>query len=158
MKINAEIHKIEDNFITLRADTQFLQGLETETKYSIEFKKYKSKRSLESNRLFWGILQQIKNETDNDLYDLYIETLIRCDVEYEFMLVLPEAIESLKKVFRAVKVLEYRDYNNKQMAVVKAWIGSSKFDSKCMSKLIDTAIQMAAENNVNIDFIDDLKG
>lgn len=155
MKITGTIFKVENEFITIKSDNLF-NDLVIDEKYNIEFKKYKSKRSLESNALFWSILQQIKEATQNDLYDLYIETLVRCDVAHDFMLVLPETITSLKKVFRAVKVLEFRDYNGKEMAVVKVWMGSSKYNSKEMSRLIDTAIKMASENGVNIDFIDDL--
>ena len=84
--------------------------------------------------------------------DLYVDILEKCDIKHEFLLVLPEAIEHLKKVFRAVKVLEYRDYNGKQMAVIKAWIGSSKFNTKEMSLLIDKALQVASENNILIEF------
>lgn len=128
------------------------KDMEIGTKYTIT--KYVKKRSLDSNRMFWGILQKISEETDNDLMDLYITLLEQSNAKYEFLLVLPETIEELKKVFRAVKVLEYRDYNGKQMAVIKAYIGSSKFNTKEMKKLIDKALQMASENNIVIEMED----
>lgn len=128
------------------------KDMEIGTKYTIT--KYVKKRSLDSNRMFWGILQKISEETDNDLMDLYITLLEQSNAKYEFLLVLPETIEELKKVFRAVKVLEYRDYNGKQMAVIKAYIGSSKFNTKEMKKLIDKALQMASENNIVVELIE----
>lgn len=128
------------------------KDMEIGTKYTIT--KYVKKRSLDSNRMFWGILQKIAEETDKDLMDLYITLLEQSNAKYEFLLVLPETIEELKKVFRAVKVLEYRDYNGKQMAVIKAYIGSSKFNTKEMKKLIDKALQMASENNIAIEMED----
>ena len=128
------------------------KDMEIGTKYTIT--KYVKKRSLDSNRMFWGILQKIAEETDKDLMDLYITLLEQSNAKYESLLVLPETIEELKKVFRAVKVLEYRDYNGKQMAVIKAYIGSSKFNTKEMKKLIDKALQMASENNITIEMED----
>ena len=128
------------------------KDMEIGTKYTIT--KYVKNRSLDSNRMFWGILQKIAEETDKDLMDLYITLLEQSNAKYEFLLVLPETIEELKKVFRAVKVLEYRDYNGKQMAVIKAYIGSSKFNTKEMKKLIDKALQMASENNIAIEMED----
>lgn len=128
------------------------KDMEIGTKYTIT--KYVKKRSLDSNRMFWGILQKISEETDNDLMDLYITLLEQSNAKYEFLLVLPETIEALKKVFRAVKVLEYRDYNGKQMAVIKAYIGSSKFNTKEMKKLINKALQMASENNIVVELIE----
>jgi len=139
--------KIEFSYFGLKP-----KDMEIGTKYTIT--KYVKKRSLDSNRMFWGILQKISEETDNDLMDLYITLLEQSNAKYEFLLVLPETIEELKKVFRAVKVLEYRDYNGKQMAVVKAYIGSSKFNTKEMKKLIDKALQMASENNIVIEMED----
>ena len=116
-----------------------------------EIKKYVSKRSLDSNRMLWGILQKIAEETDNDLMDLYIDVLEKASAKYEFLLVLPEAIEKLKQNFRAVKTLEYRDYNGKQMAVVKVFYGSSKFNTKEMSILIDKALQIASELGIVVE-------
>ena len=95
--------------------------------------------------------QKIAEETDNDLMDLYIDVLEKASAKYEFLLVLPEAIEKLKQNFRAVKTLEYRDYNGKQMAVVKVFYGSSKFNTKEMSILIDKALQIASELGIVVE-------
>lgn len=150
MKLIAEIQKADDGVIVVNYEG-FIPELDLSKMYDIEIKEHKSKRSIEANRMFWGILQQIKEVTDNDLMDLYISVLEKADVKHDFLMVLPETLDQLKKVFRAVKVLEYREYNGKQMAVIKAYIGSSKFNTKEMSLLIDKAIQMASENGITID-------
>lgn len=151
MKLIGEISKADEGIIIINYNGFLTEKIDLEKVYDIEIKEHKSKRSLESNRMFWGILQKIKEVTDNDLMDLYVDILEKCDAKHEFLLVLPETIEHLKKVFRVVKILEYRDYNNKQMAVVKAWIGSSKYNTKEMSLLIDKALQIASEYNISID-------
>lgn len=153
MKIIAEIQKADEGVIVANYEG-FIPDLDLSKTYDIEIKEHKSKRSIEANRMLWGILQQIKDVTDNDLMDLYISVLEKADAKHDFLMVLPETLEQLKKVFRAVKVLEYREYNGKQMAVVKAYIGSSKFNTKEMSLLIDKAIQVASENGIDIDLTD----
>lgn len=152
MKITGEIFSIKNEFITIKADTCFLQGIEKETKYSIDFKKYHKNRSVEQNKMMWGIIQQIANETDNDIMDIYCQGLEHANAKSEFMMCLPEAIEDVKKCFRAVKICETREYNGKQMAVVKCYIGSSKFDTKEMKELIDYFIRLAGEIGIIIDY------
>lgn len=145
MKITGEIFQIKDEFITIKADTDYLQGLNFDEKYSIEFKKYRSNRSIEQNKMMWGIIQQIAKQTDNDIMDIYCEGLEKANAKSEFMMCLPEAIEEVKKCFRAVKICETREYNGKNMAVLKCYIGSSKYNSKEMTELIDYFIRLASE-------------
>lgn len=154
MKLTGEIIKADEGMLIISYNGFLTDELDLTKIYDIEVKEHKSKRSLEANCMLWGILQKIKEETDNDLMDLYIEVLEKADAKYDFLMVLSETVEELKKVFRAVKILEYREYNGKQMAVIKAYIGSSKFNTKEMSVLIDKAIQVASENGIAID-IDD---
>lgn len=151
-KIQAEIFDIKDNFITLKADTFF--KLDIGKKYNIDFKQYHSSRSLQQNSMMWAIIQRISQETLNDEFEIYVDGLEKANCASEFMLILPEALESIKKTFRAVKVCESRDYNGKQMLVVKCFIGSSKYDSKEMTQLIEYFIQLASELGI---YIGDIK-
>lgn len=150
MKITGEIFEINDEFITIKSDTQYFLGLDIDRKYSIEFKKYHTNRSLESNRMMWAIIQQIAKETDNDIMDIYCNGLEHADAKSEFMMCLPEALEDIKKCFRAVKICEMREYNGKQMAVIKCYIGSSKFNTKEMAELIEYFIRLASELGIAI--------
>lgn len=151
MRITGDIFQIKDGFITIKSDTQYLQELEADTKYNIVFKKYRSNRTIEQNRMMWGIIQQIANETDNDIMDIYCEGLEHANAKSEFMMCLPEAIEDIKKCFRAVRICEIREYNGKQMAVIKCYVGSSKFDTKEMTILIDYFIRLASEFGIVIN-------
>lgn len=151
-KIQAEIFDIKDNFITLKVDTFF--KLEVGKKYNIDFKQYHTVRSLQQNSMMWAIIQRIAKETLNDEFEIYVEGLEKANCASEFLLILPEALESIKKTFRAVKVCENRLYNGKQMLVVKCYIGSSKYDSKEMTDLINYFVQLASELNI---YIGDIK-
>lgn len=152
MKITGQIFQINEEFITIKSNTQYFGDLEVDEKYNIDFKKYRSSRTLEQNKMMWGIIQQIATETDNDIMEIYCGGLEKANAKSEFMMCLPEAIEEVKKCFRAVRICEMREYNGKEMAVLKCYIGSSKFDTKEMKFLIDYFIRLASELDISIDY------
>ena len=152
LNIQAEVTNIEGEFITLRTHGYF-NSPEIGKTYNIAFKKYYTSRSLQQNNLMWEIISRIAKETDNDDMEIYTQGLEKANCKAEFLLILPEALESIKKTFRAIKICENREYNGKQMLVVKAYIGSSKYNSDEMTRLIHYFTQLAAELNI---FIGDL--
>lgn len=152
MRIEAEILDIQDEVITLRT-SNLTNTLEEGKRYNVDFKKYYSNRSLEQNRLMWSIIRRIAKETDNDEWSIYIKGLEKSDCLSEYLMILPETLESIEKSFRAVKVCDNRIYNGKVMLVVKVFIGSSKFDTEEMTNLIEYFIRLASEFGV---FIGDL--
>lgn len=122
-------------------------------KLTIEVKPYKSKRSLEQNRLLWALLgkmaETVSGKRDREsTEDCYISMLEEANVKYDFLLAMPETEESLKKGFRGVKKVGERLYNGKKMNVYKVFIGSSKYDVQEMTALIETTIDKLAELGV----------
>lgn len=148
INIQAEIFDIKDNFITLKTNDLF--QLDIGKTYNIVFKKYRSCRSIEQNKLMWEIISRIAKETNNDEMDIYAYGLEKANAKFEFLMILPEALESVKQTFRAVKICESREYNGKNILVIKVFIGSSKFDVSEMTELINYFIQLASELNVYI--------
>ncbi len=148
INLQAEIFNLDDQFIVLK--TQDSNNLEIGKMYNISFKKYHTNRSIEQNRMMWGIIQRIAKETQNDEMDIYVDGLEKANCVSEFLMMLPEAYESIKKTVRAAKICETREYNGNQMHVVKVFIGSSKYDTKEMTELINYFIQLASELNIYI--------
>lgn len=145
MKLDVEVIDIKDDFITLRAHNTI--GLELKT-YTADFKEYKSKRSIEQNKLMWEIIDRIAKETNNDEWDIYCQGLEKANCKSEFLMVLPRAYETVKKTFRACKICEHREYNGKDMLIIKAFVGSSKYNVNEMNELINFFIQLAAEQGI----------
>lgn len=151
MKLQANLIKCE-NGVLLFDIYGFTPELEIDKKYNVEIKPYKSNRSIEQNRMMWGIIQQIAQETGQPIMDVYIEGLEFCDAKHIFMESVPEAENELKKAFRAVKIMESRtNINNKQTVVYKCYFGSSKFDSKEMTKLINYFQDLARDLNIRLE-------
>lgn len=152
MRIEAEILDITDEIITLQT-YNLTNTLEVGKRYNVDFKKYYSSRSLEQNRLMWKIIQRIAKETDNDEWEIYTQGLEHADCLSEYLMIIPEALESIRKSFRAVRVCQERIYNGKNVLIVKVFVGSSKFDTEEMTRLIEYFIHLASEFGI---FIGDL--
>lgn len=117
-----------------------LRNKDGEYMATIELKK--RKRSLDQNALMWALLtiyaeaQGGGRRGSVQPEDVYMQMLSRYGVA-EFVMAVPEAEKTLKNAFRVVKKVDTRDYNGKEMAVFKCYYGSSKYDTKQMTGLID---------------------
>lgn len=124
-------------------------------KLEIEVKPYKSKRSLEQNRLLWSLLGKmalsIFGSRDMDSTNwCYCIMLEHANAKSEFLLALPETEEYLKKAFRAVRRLDdSREVNGKILNVYQCFIGSSKYNTSEMTELIESVLNKLAELGVD---------
>lgn len=140
-----------DNIIQLisndfRAIDELAQ-LDTTKHYDIEIKEHKSKRSLEQNRMLWELLAQIDkamNGTSDEL-EIYAMLLEKAGAKYDYIAALPETEEALRKSFRAVKFIKKVVVNEKELNMYKVFFGSSQMNTAEMSKLLDSALDLATQ-------------
>ena len=123
------------------------------SKISVEAKQYKSKRSLEQNKLLWALLGKMAFATTGskdkiETEDCYCQMLERANVECDFLLCLPKARELLEQNFRVVKEIGEREVNGKVLKMYQVWLGSSTFDTKQMTELIEVTLDKLAELGV----------
>lgn len=147
MRHNVEL-KSYDNKTAVFEFFGYKPKLQTGGLYTVEIKEYKSNRSIEQNRLMWAIIQEIAKVTGNDEMEIYCMGLEKMNIQADFLLGLPNIEDSLKRQFRAVKIVENREYNGKTMTVFKCFSGSSKFNTAEMTQLIDFFLHLAEENGV----------
>lgn len=153
MRINTKLLAIR-NGLYLFEPFGLKQDLEPSKLYTLDIKEYKSNRSLEQNRMMWGIIQQISTVTGNDEMSIYISGLEHANAKYEFIAALPETETSLKKVFRAISPLgTLVTPKGVELVTYKCYIGSSKFDTGEMTRLIDYFITKAQEVGINIETV-----
>ena len=151
MKINAELIKCEAGMLIF-AYNGFTPELECEKKYTIDVKEFKSKRSIEQNSMLWGIIKQISEVTHNEPMDVYISALEHANAKCDWIAGLEEIEDILKKNFRAVKPYgTFLTEDGKQLVRYKVWIGSSKFNTKEMTILIDYLLSVAYELGIQIE-------
>jgi hypothetical protein len=121
-------------------------------------KEFKSSRSIEQNDMLWGIITQISDKIngshrEEDLMNIYGNLLQRANIKREYIRTLEQAVNILKDSFRAViEVPNSRKIENgKETVGYWVYYGSSKFDTKEMTELIDIALDFATEVGIDID-------
>lgn len=154
MKVIGEVKTIGDS-IMIHADN-LLENLE-DGKYTVELKKYRKGRSLDQNAYFWKLVGEIAKKEDGDLRNkdaLYLHLLKMAGAKYEVLYLQEEALNSLLEfdVIKNCSIVNRKVINNVSMVTAYVFYGSSRFDTKEMSDLIDTALRYASEVGVeNVD-------
>lgn len=123
--------------------------------YTLEVKPVRSKRSLNQNAYFWSLVNEIDEKLNGhrkNNQELYCQLLEMADIKYEVIQFIAEALPLIKDQFRAVKVIEHRQIKNNDCIVAKCFYGSSNFDKEEMSRLIDVALDYAAQSGVDTIF------
>ena len=125
-------------------------GLE-DGEYMVSIEPKKKKRSLDQNRYFWKLVGEIAKKEDGDLRDadnLYTTLLQMAGAKYESLIIKHEALERFKSLVRHVKVIKQQIINHEVYDTIWAFYGSSTFDTKEMSDLIETTLKYAEEAGV----------
>lgn len=126
-----------------------LEELSKEKNYQAEIKEVKSKRSLNQNSFFWKILQDIEKASKQDVMKIYIDLLKITKAKYTYIKVASQEIEKdLKKVFRAIEFIKTDEVRGHDEFIYRCYIGSSKFNTKEMTELIERALDYASEYNL----------
>jgi hypothetical protein len=146
--MQAKIKSIQNNILTLES----LENLKLKVGDRVEVKKINKNRSLDQNNFLWKIIQLIADETGHDSWNLYILGLEHCKVLVEWIETVPEAENTLKRVYRIVQKVENRiGKNGKPTALFRCIIGSSKYNVNEMKLLIDYFLSLASELNINVE-------
>ena len=100
----------------------------------MDIDKYRQKRSLNANAYFWRLCQQLADALRSDKDSVYIWLIGRYG-EWTDLYVVDEAIPMLRRQFRYVESMGD--------GVVRCYFGSSTYDTKQMSRLINGAVDEA---------------
>ena len=145
---NTEITFVINNY----RDKELVKELEKDVLYRINCNVVKSKRTIEQNKLMWALIHEINvargTERATDDWNIYTEALERAGAKYEYIAVLPEAEELLKDQFRAIKLMNSFEHNGRTFNSYKVFYGSSKMNTKEMTLLLETVMDMAAEMDI----------
>lgn len=120
-----------------------------DAKYPVvcEIKQQRPKRSLNANAYCWVLIGEIAEKLNLSNYEVYELMLQRYSKAYTYMVVKPEAVEKVKATLRAGHIYAYEvgnaTVNGKEGVQLQLYYGSSLFDSKQMSRLIDGIVDEA---------------
>ena len=124
---------------------EFVNSLEDGKEYELDISKAVKKRSNDANRYFWELVGKLSakiNVSPEDIYRTYIRDI---GGNYEVMPIKDEAVETWQSIWKqrgigwqcdVIGESKLRGYTN-----VICYYGSSTYDSRQMSRLIDLCIQ-----------------
>lgn len=129
--------------LATREDVRSLWDELSQTDVDVTLKKYREKRSSDANGYMWVLLDKLADVLNRTKEDLYIDYIRRFGMFKDFTLTEDEA-----KTFRVAWEnfgtgwpTEQVDYaQDGERVVIRAYYGSSRYNTKQMSRLIDAIV------------------
>lgn len=130
-------------------ELQFERPPETIEKYvdkdlDVELKIHREKRSLNANRLLWDCLGEIAVALRTDKWNVYLMMLKRYG-KYTYICVKPNVVKSVKAQWRECEEIGEININGEKAVQLLCYFGSSTYDSKEFSVLLDGVISEMKE-------------
>lgn len=111
---------------------------------SVQIKKHREKRSLNANGLLWNCLGEIAEALRTDKWNVYLMMLKRYG-KYTYICVKPNVVESVKSQWRECEEIGEININGEKAVQLLCYFGSSTYDSKEFSVLLDGVISEMKE-------------
>lgn len=143
MKTLSEVAKINPYELLVKLDepTDLKDG-----RYKVTIEKFRESRTSRQNRYMWELIGQISKAQSGNLDDnekIYIDCLVKAGAKYEVFFIEHEAIDFLKEGFKTIKIYNQVTVNGRLMDQVYVFHGSSTFNTKEMTVLIDEVLKYA---------------
>lgn len=151
VSIDLKTNKPKVTFImNERSALESLDEIKDLDKLSIEAKKYRQKRSLDANSYCWVLIGRLAEKLNLKPIDVYRKAIIEVGV-YEVVPIKDEAVERYIEVWQdnglgwlcETMKSKLDGYTN-----VIAWYGSSVYNSKEMSRLVDNIVEECKTWNI----------
>jgi hypothetical protein len=114
---------------------------------AVEIKQYRQKRSLDANAYLWVLLQKIAEAVNSSKDEVYLQMLERYGV-FTHIVVKPHIVDKVKQEWRTVRELGEVTVNGKTGIQLQCYFGSSTYDAKEMSVLIDGVVSECKEMGI----------
>lgn len=126
--------------------------LDKDTVYDVKIDKHREKRSLNANAYLWKLVTEIGNVLNKSKEEVYLQMLIDYG-QSETVSILSEI--DVKGYFKYYKLAGTSILNDKEFNHYKIYKGSSEYDTKEMSILLEGVVQEA--KNLGIKTKDDIE-
>lgn len=118
--------------------------------YIAELKELRKKRSLDANAYAWLLMGKIADAVGTSKDEVYLQMLERYGV-YTHLVVRPHVVERVKAEWRTVRELGSVRVNGQEGIQLQCYFGSSTYDTKEMSTLIDGIVSECRELDIETE-------
>jgi len=124
------------------------QAIENGKKLDVEIKVHREKRSLDANAYFWVLLDKLAQKLALSRNELYLHFLQEYGKVFDYLLVVPDAVERIKKEFRTVVEIGTGKIGNRDAIQLQVFYGSSSYNSAEMARLIDGVVYECQQQGI----------
>lgn len=121
-----------------------LEDIQKCEKLSIEAVKFRKKRSLDANAMMWACIGEIAVALNADKWDIYLRLLKRYG-KYTYICVKPNVVDAVKAQWRECEEIGEVNINGQKAVQMLCYFGSSTYNSKEFSVLLDGVISEMKE-------------
>ena len=118
--------------------------VEQEKDKTWELKEQRGKRSLDANGMLWACLQEIATAVRSDKWSVYLQMLKRYG-KFDYVIVKKKAVEMMKRQWRELEEVGEIDIHGEKAVQLLCYYGSSTYDRKEFSVLLDGVISEMKE-------------
>ena len=118
--------------------------------------RYRKKRSLSANAMFWHCIGEISKAMQVDKWDVYLQMLKEYG-KYTYICVRPEMVDAVRSQWRESMIWNSVDVNGEEAVQMLCFFGSSSYNSKEMSVLIDGTIETMKELGLDTPMSQDIR-
>lgn len=144
--IDYKTHKAKISLLLDTKQLDIVEELKNEDKLNIELKKYRKHRSLDANAYFWKLLTELCELAEIDTVEEYKRRIKELGIFRQFKIE-KDNIKTFEKMWTAqgiawfCEIADTTYIGDAEFKIINAYYGSSSFNSKQMSRLIDGVVQ-----------------
>lgn len=144
--IDYNTHKAKISLLLDTKQLDIVEELKNEDKLNIELKKYRKHRSLDANAYFWKLLTELCELAEIDTVEEYKRRIKELGIFRQFKIE-KDNIKTFEKMWTAqgiawfCEIADTTYIGDTEFKIINAYYGSSSFNSKQMSRLIDGVVQ-----------------
>lgn len=146
INIDFKTHKAKISLLLDTKQLDIVEELKNENKLNVELKKYRKHRSLDANAYFWKLLQELCELAEIDSVEEYKRRIKELGIFRRFKIE-KDNIKTFEKMWTSqgtawfCEVADTTYIENIEFKIINAYYGSSSYNSKQMSRLIDGVVQ-----------------
>lgn len=110
----------------------------------VTIKKYRKKRSIDANAYLWQLLAKMAEVLETDKWFVYLK-MLKIYGKFTHIVVKPTVVDAMKLQWREIEVVGEIEVNGQVGVQLLCYFGSSSYDTKEMSVLINGVVSEAKE-------------
>jgi hypothetical protein len=123
---------------------------------NLEIKQHRNHRSKDANALLWECIGRLAMALRADKWDIYLLMLKRYG-QYTYIVVPPNAVEMVARQWRECEVIGDININGRDGVQMLCYYGSSTYDTKQFSVLLDGVISEMKEIGLTAPTSEDMR-